>query len=154
VLPSGRHGDRWIDLDAVFAKPERVRPFASLLAHRLAPYRVDGIVGAPAGGSVLAAMIAAELGVSSQPPLAGQRVAVVDDVISVGSDVLAAMRKVRAAGSKTVVLGALAVVGDDSIRLPPLAGLDVVCLERIPSAIVESGECALCAAGVAIDPPA
>jgi hypothetical protein len=41
LLESGHHGDLWLELDRLFARPARVEPFAAELARRLSGYEVE-----------------------------------------------------------------------------------------------------------------
>jgi orotate phosphoribosyltransferase len=41
LLESGHHGDLWLELDSLFARPARLEPFAAELARRLAAHGID-----------------------------------------------------------------------------------------------------------------
>jgi orotate phosphoribosyltransferase len=58
-LESGHHGERWLDLDAVFLRPARLRPFVAELARLLAQaVDVDAICGPLLGGGLIAHAVA------------------------------------------------------------------------------------------------
>jgi orotate phosphoribosyltransferase len=40
-LGTGYHGDLWLDLDALFLRPARLRPYVDWLAERLRGHGVD-----------------------------------------------------------------------------------------------------------------
>src|ERR1700719_3783535 len=62
-LESGHHGDLWLELDPLFLRPGRLRPFAAELARRLAAHGVEAVCGPLVGGAFLAQMVAQELDV-------------------------------------------------------------------------------------------
>src|SRR2546423_15133844 len=55
---SGFHAARWLDLDALFVEPARLRPFVDDLGRQLAAFRVDAICGPLLGGAFVAQLIA------------------------------------------------------------------------------------------------
>jgi len=70
-LGTGHHGDLWLDLDALFLRPARVRPHARWLAGRLAAHRPDAVCGPLAGGAFLAQAVADALGAAFLPAYPG-----------------------------------------------------------------------------------
>ena len=109
-MESGYHGEVWFTLNALFERPEELRPFAAELARRLAAHRIDAVCGPMTGGAKLARLVAAELGLAYffaerfEPPETkglfsvkyllpaaqraaahGKAVAIVDDAVSAGS---------------------------------------------------------------------
>src|SRR6476620_10310405 len=60
---SGHHGDLWLDLDALFLRPCRLRPFAEELADDLARHDIAVVCGPLVGGAFLAQTVADILGV-------------------------------------------------------------------------------------------
>jgi orotate phosphoribosyltransferase len=140
LLESGYHTDLWLTLDTVFVEPDRIGPLVSALANKLRPHAVSAVCGPLLGGAFLAQALASVLGTrfyytepgaaSSEPGLfsaeyrlpselgrriRGERVAVVDDVISAGSSVRATIAALDAAGAATVVVAALMVLGDAAV---------------------------------------
>src|SRR6185369_5705277 len=53
-LGTGYHGDLWLDLDALFLRPARLRPYVDWLAERLRGHGVDAVCGPLEGGAFLA----------------------------------------------------------------------------------------------------
>jgi orotate phosphoribosyltransferase len=178
LLESGYHTDLWITLDALFVSPRENAPRVSALAARLRPHGATGTCGSLLGGAFLALALATELGVDfyfTEPvarrdtpalfgaeyrlPAAldrhvrGQRIAVVDDVISAGSSVRATAAAVGAAGGAVVAVGALVVLG--RVALDHFAGLaiPVESLAQRDFALWEPSACPLCADGVPLDDP-
>src|SRR5438270_8231354 len=63
ALESGHHGGVWLDLDRLFVRPDRLRPFAVELAGALSRHAVGAVCGPLTGGAFLAQMVADALGV-------------------------------------------------------------------------------------------
>lgn len=61
-LESGHHGGLWLDLDPLFAEPERIEPFVATLADALRPHGADAVCGPLLGGAFLAQLVAHRLG--------------------------------------------------------------------------------------------
>jgi orotate phosphoribosyltransferase len=162
ALESGHHGDLWLDLELLFARPRRVAPFAAELARRLPP--VDAVCGPLLGGALVAQMVAAELdaelawseraeaGYRIPEPLrrrlSGARVAVVDDAINAGSATRATLADLRECGARPVALGALIVLGEGAHALAAAEGLACERVEALPNRLWDPAECPLCAASV------
>jgi orotate phosphoribosyltransferase len=106
-LESGHHGELWLDLDALFARPANVAPFVARLAELLSPLGTEVVCGPLVGGAFVAQAIAAQLGLECswtervigpssgaldavryripdplRERLRGRTVAIVDDVIT------------------------------------------------------------------------
>jgi orotate phosphoribosyltransferase len=119
AFESGHHGDLWLDLDALFLWPAKVRPHATVLSGQLAGYRPDAICGPLTGGAFLAQMVAEDLGAAFLPRvptslrerIRGWRVAIVDDAINAGSAIRSCYDALRSAGAEPVAVGALIDLG-------------------------------------------
>lgn len=169
-LESGHHGDLWLDLDALFRRPARLRPAVASLARRLAAHDVEVICGPLSGGAFVAQMIALELDAefrhaertaapradtlySARYRLAdglsldGRRAAVVDDVINAGSAVRATLASLREAGAVPVAVGALLVLGRPAADLAADQGLALEQVAHLDNRLWAPAECPLCAAG-------
>ena len=57
-LGTGYHGDLWLDLDALFLRPSRLRPHVRWLGERLREHAVDAVCGPLEGGAFLAYAVA------------------------------------------------------------------------------------------------
>jgi orotate phosphoribosyltransferase len=176
LLESGYHSDLWIALDALWVDPAGTAPLIVTLAARLRPYDVDGICGPLLGGAFLAQALAHELQVrfyfterdrSSAtgdlfharyrlPPelnrrAGGERIAVVDDVISAGSSVRATIVALAAARATTVVVGACVVLGETAVTHFARERIPVEALEYAEFNLWAPGDCPLCRAGVSLE---
>jgi orotate phosphoribosyltransferase len=178
LLESGFHTDSWLTLDALFVDPAAIAPQVAALAAKLRPYAPTAICGSLLGGAFLAQALATELRArfyftapsstprtpgmytadySLLPELArrihGERVAVVDDVISAGSSARATVRAVAAAGAQTVVVAALMILGNAGVGHFASAGLPLEALDRRTFNVWSPDECPLCRAGHALGDP-
>jgi orotate phosphoribosyltransferase len=171
-LESGHHTDSWLELDRLFVEPSTIRPYASALAQKLAPYGADVACGPLTGGAFLAQLIAAELGLEFSfteriagegdgqpvvsyhiPPalrqgLSSRRVALVDDAISAGSAVRGTLKDLRSCEAQVVVLAALILVGERPREMATELGLPLEWLARTSTVLWTPADCPLCLQGV------
>lgn len=176
-MESGFHSEQWFELDRLFDAPERLAPFVSELARRLAPHRPDAICGPMTGGAKLAEWVARELGVlyvfterhAPRDPapgffpvgyrvpavqrdlVRGRSVALVDDAISAGSAVRGSHADLLACGAQPVALGALFVFGDAAARYAVEHRLALEAMVRTSFNLWTPQDCPLCKAGVALE---
>ena len=177
LLESGYHTDFWFTLDALFVVPTDIAPLVAALASRLRPYGVSAVCGPLLGGAFLAHAVASELGVRfyfTQPGtgsatglfnaeyrlpaelhrrVTGERVAVVDDVISAGSSVRATIATLAAAGAATVAVGTFLVLGSAAIEYFSDYGVPIEALAQRDFALWEPVACPLCKAGTLLEDP-
>lgn len=173
-LESGHHGDLWLDLDRVFARPAHLQRLIEPLAERLAAHHqpIDAICGPLIGGAFVAQMVAATLDVAFcytervvaassagaelvsyrlpravQSRVAGQRVAIVDDAINAGSAIRGTLSELRFYGAEAVALGALLVLGHGGADVVADQQLPIERLAHLSSGLWLSDDCPLCAAG-------
>jgi orotate phosphoribosyltransferase len=178
LLESGHHGELWLDLDALFARPARVAPLVAALAQRLSAVGAEVVCGPLVGGAFVAQAVAGQLDVecawtervagspedglytaSYRVPGAlrervrGRSVAIVDDVINAGSATRATLADLRACGAQVVALGALLVLGSGARELAAAEGLVLESVAALSNKLWAPEECPLCAAGVALERP-
>ncbi len=176
LLESGHHGNLWLDLDALFARPRSVAPFAAALADRLADHDVDAVCGPLVGGAFVGQMVAVEMDLmfcftervikastegldpveyrlpaEFRAAIAGKRVAVIDDAVNAGSAVRGTLRALRAAGAVPVVVAALLDLDESRANPPTFDGLPLVSLATLPARLWTPAECPLCADRVPLD---
>ena len=175
-LESGHHGELWLDLDGLFARPARLAPFVAELAERLSACGADVVCGPLVGGAFVAQAVAERLGIEAswtervaapagaglyaaryripdalRDRLRGRSVAIVDDVVNAGSATGATIADLRACDARPVALGALLVLGEGAARLAGEEGLALASVAALPNAIWAPADCPLCAAGVALE---
>ena len=176
-LESGLHSGLWFDLDAAFVDQTALDPFVIQLAQSLRRHDIEAVCGPLTGGAFLAQLVARLLGSEfyftaplpsaetatfgaryQLPPgtghrLLGQRVALVDDVMSAGSSLRATLIAVESHGAIPVVVGALHVLGTNGENFFKERGLRLETTGRSPFDSWRPAECPLCAAGVPLDDP-
>jgi orotate phosphoribosyltransferase len=178
LLESGHHTDRWLTLDALFVDPRTLVPTIAALADLLLPHQVSAVCGPLLGGAFLAQALASTLGVRfyyAEPrPAAGddelfrarydlpwelrrrvrgERVALVDDVISAGSSVRAVAAALTNAGASIAVVAALLVLGDAAVTHFGSFGVPLEALGRRRFALWRPDQCPLCKSGSPIENP-
>jgi orotate phosphoribosyltransferase len=171
-LGTGYHGDVWLDLDALFLRPARLRPYVEWLAERLREHSPDAVCGPLEGGAFLAYAVADLLGVAflagyrspgqatgyhlpSVPGgIGGWRVAVVDDAVNAGTAVAACLRELHAEGAVPVAVAALLALGEANEMVPARLGVPFYPAGTMPSRAWPAPECPLCADGIPVTPGA
>jgi orotate phosphoribosyltransferase len=178
LLESGYHTDLWLTLDAMFVDPARVAPLVDGLAAKLRPHGVTAVCGPLLGGAFLAQALATALGVAfyyAEPAPAsvdaglfkaeyrlpaelrrrvrGERVAVVDDVISAGSSVRATVAALAVAGATVPVVAAPLVLGDAAVTHFAREGIPVEMLAQRDFHLWAPDDCPLCRDGVPLEDP-
>jgi orotate phosphoribosyltransferase len=167
LYESGHHGDLWLELDRLFARPARLEPFAAELGGRLAPHGIEAVCGPLTGGAFVALMVAGELergfawsersGDGYRIPdglraaLAGKRVAIVDDVVNAASATRATLAELRECRARPVAVGALLTLGSPAGALAEREGLALEALATHPNTLWAPDECPMCAAGVPLE---
>jgi orotate phosphoribosyltransferase len=171
-LGTGFHGDLWLDLDALFLWPARLRPAAGQLAAHLRQYRPAAVCGPLVGGAFLAQTVAGILGAAFLPvyagpghpasyrlpgsvrgQIAGWRVAVVDDAINAGTAVRASCQELRAAEAEPVAVAALLALGEAGAVVTGTLGLPFHAAAALPSQVWPAGACPRCEAGAPLEQP-
>jgi orotate phosphoribosyltransferase len=175
-MESGLHSTMWLDLDGLFAEPARVQPFVDHLVSRVRRHRPTVVCGPLVGGALLSYHVARALGVTFsftkradvqagaglygaryQLPSAfkdrvrGQRVLLVDDVMSAGSSLRATHAAVVEAGATTVAVGALLVLGDVGRRHFAEQGMSVEASVTSSFDAWPPESCPLCSSGMPIE---
>lgn len=162
-LTSGLHSDTYVQCARVLEDPALTTRLAEAMAAKVADERID-VVAAPAvGGIIIGFAVAQALGVrfifserqngemvfrrgfSIEP---GERVLVVEDVVTTGGSVAEVVALVQAAGGEVTAVTSIIDRGGEkafSERYLPLLRLEVES--------VEPSVCAQCAAGTPVDSP-
>jgi orotate phosphoribosyltransferase len=171
-LESGHHGDVWFELETLCLHSSKIRPFAAQLAAKLVQHRVEVVCGPLVEGAFIALLVSLELACrfvyaerfsdtapkglypveyrlpkALHPAVKGQRVAIVNDVISAGSAVRGAFSDLQAIGANIVAIGALLALGDSIAGLASEHHVALELLNQMPHNLWTPSECPLCAAG-------
>jgi orotate phosphoribosyltransferase len=167
ALKSGRHASRYLEKFLVLQHPRFGVEICRRLAEALAPYDPTIVVGPTTGGVLLSFETARQLGGPVRAAFAeplpsggralrrgwavdeGERVVIVDDILTTGTSLLETVEAVRAAAAEPL---AAAVIVDRSGNLFDL-GLPVHALGTLEIPSWEPEECELCASGVPLHRP-
>lgn len=159
ILTSGRHSDRYVQCALLLQYPNKAALVGRELAGLLARYEPQVVVGPALGGILVAHEVARALnvrglfaerkegrmqlrrGFTISP---GERVVVVEDVVTTGGSVREVMDVVEACGGRVVAVGALVDRSGGKVSF----GVPFVSLLAVEMASYEAASCPLCAAGI------
>lgn len=174
ALSSGKHSDTYLQCQLALQRPDVALDLGRDLARRLADEGIDGVdvVASPALGGILAGFaVAAALGVRfvfserkggvdgramvfrrGQGVADGERVLVVEDVVTTGGSAMEVVALCEQSGAK--VVGTAAIV-DRSGGLPPheRPAIPPVALLHVQAQAWDPQDCPRCAAGEPVDSP-
>ena len=160
---SGRHGDTYIEKFRLLEKPRLTEALCRRIADHFLPLAPELVVGPTTGGILLAHETAKHLGEGINAYFAeradkggrylgrgfsvaaGQRVLVVDDVLTTGGSVRDTLDAVQAVGGLPIGVG---LVVDRTNGATDFGGLDLFACLSIDVASYQPSTCALCADGV------
>ena len=166
LLSSGRHSDRYIEKFALLMRPRETEQVCRGFAERFAAAGVETVAGPTTGGILLAFEVARQLGVRAvyaeraeggvgrefrrgaifRP---GERVLVVDDILTTGGSVRDTLAALERQGVEVVGVGVLVDRSggqvDFGVPLVPLLALDI--------ATYDAADCPLCRDGVPLVKP-
>lgn len=159
LLTSGLHSDRYFEKFAVLQHPQKTELLCRALAERFAGDGVELVVGPAVGGILLAYEVAKRLGTRSiftereggQMRLRrgftiapGQRVLVVEDVVTTGGSVREVLDVVQEAGGQVVGVGLLVDRSGGKVEF----GVRTEALLRLDVKAYPKEECPQCQAGL------
>jgi len=178
LLESGYHTDLWFDLEALFLNPREVAPLVSSLANLLSRHDISAVCGPLLGGAFVAQAVATYLGTrfyytypasgsespglyraayllpsELHPHVRGERVAIVDDIISAGSSVRATVAALNSAGATTVVVGAFMALGNAAREYFSARRIPVEALLQRDFTLWDPADCPLCRSGIELTTP-
>jgi len=172
VYISGDHGSGWIDKDAIFVDPHRIRRLTQLLAAAVGHFQAEILCGPATGGLIVAQWTAFELGLPAvfaehtaprsselhgeftlhrgyDQLVAGKRVLVVDDVVNTGLSIRQTATAVQRAGG--TVIAAAALVDRGNVDAQSLGVPEYFYLVEHDIPDWSAAECPLCQSGVPIN---
>ena len=167
VLSSGRHSPRYLEKFAVLQWPKRTERLCAAIVEKVRDLQVHTVAGPTTGGIILAHEVGRQLearaayaeraetgsgrvfrrGFQLGP---GERVLVVDDIMSTGGSVDETIAAVRAAGAIVV---AVAVLVDRSGGTAHTSGVPRFALWEVSIESYAPSECPQCAAGEPVRKP-
>lgn len=162
ILSSGLHSDRFIQKFRIFEDPPTAEAVCGALADLVRATQPHVVVSAAVGGVIPGYIVAKALGVrdiflEKENGVAalrrgfaiahGERVAVIEDVMTTGKSTAEILEVVQRRGGDVVAIGAVVKRGRVSLPLPVTALLD------LPLADYQPADCELCKRGVPIVDP-
>jgi orotate phosphoribosyltransferase len=162
ILSSGLHSDRFIQKFRIFEDPPTAEAVCGALADALRPASAQVVVSAAVGGIIPGYVVAKALGVrdvfvekEGGVPLLrrgfalapGERVAVVEDVMTTGRSTQEVIGIVQTAGAVIAAIGAVVKRGHPNLAYPVTALLD------LPLADFPADACPLCRQGQPVTDP-
>lgn len=158
-LTSGKHSGRYLQCAKVFQYPEHAETLCNSLAERFATEKPDLCIGPALGGVVIAYETARSLGVRGlfaerdkegvmtlrrgftiEP---GERVLVLEDVVTTGGSVREVIELVKELGGNVVGVGTIVDRSGGTTNF----GVPYTSLIQIDVEAYDPGECPLCLAG-------
>ncbi len=164
LLTSGLHSPTYWEKFRILQYPEHTGTLCTMIADR---FRSDGpavVVGPTTGGVILAFETARQLGIrgifaekdGDRRVLrrdfaiqSGEKVLVVDDVLTTGKSVMETLNAVRSMGGDVVGVGVMI----DRSEVAPSFGTALFSCLRAPSLAYRPEDCPLCARGMALTKP-
>lgn len=164
LLSSGLHSPAYVQCALLLEEPKRARKVGEALAEILKPYQLDSILSPALGGVIIGHEVAAALGVPFRfterkgeamelrrgfALRAGERVAIVEDVITTGRSTEETVKVAKALGAEPVAAGAIIdrTGGRSALTLPLEA------LLRFDLPTYEAAACPLCQSGSQVEKP-
>ncbi len=163
-LSSGLHSGQYLQCALVLQHPERASLLGKELAGRFKNKKIDVVVGPALGGVIVSYEVARALGVRSifcerkkgKMTLRrgfrlkqGERVLIVEDVITTGGSVKEIVQIVRSSGSELIGIGA---VVDRGIKEKDF-GMDCESLVSLDIKVFSPAQCPLCKEGIPLEKP-
>lgn len=163
-LSSGRHSNGYVQCALLLEDPVRARRLGNWLADRLRPYKLASILSPALGGVVIGHEVAAALGVpfrfterkNGQMQLRrgfelrpGERIAVVEDVVTTGGSTREAAAVAVGMGAAWVASGAIVDRSGGATRF----AAPFESLLRLDLPTWQASACPLCAQGTPPDKP-
>jgi orotate phosphoribosyltransferase len=163
-LSSGLHSGQYLQCALVLQFPETAARLAKALAEKFGPGKIDAVVGPALGGVTWAYEVARALGVrglftereDGKMTLRrgfriseGERVLVVEDVVTTGGSTKEVIAVVKALGGLVVGVGSVIDRSDGA----PDFGVQFKSLARVKVETFEERDCPLCKAGKPVTKP-
>lgn len=167
MLASGKHSPRYLEKFQVLQWPKRTEILCAAIAEAARGWEPETVAGPTTGGIILAHEVARRMGLRAVYAerdeeaggrvlrrgftlRTGERVLVVDDILSTGGSVQETIAAVRAAGA--TVVGA-AVLVDRSGGGADLRGVPLAALWRLAVPAYDAAECPQCREGLPVIKP-
>lgn len=174
LFESGHHGDRWLDLEALFTDARRLQGWASTLARQAESCGPEVVCGPLFGGAFVAQAIAADLGVrfvyaerdksvagtveyhvpgALRGIVRGRCVLLVDDAVNAGSALRLTLSDLLDCGAELAGLASLLTSGDAASRIARQHGVPLFALASFDRKLWLPEACPMCDAGLPLSEP-
>jgi orotate phosphoribosyltransferase len=168
LLSSGRHSDQYVEKFDLLRNPRATEQACRAISDRFGQENVDVVVGPTTGGVILAFEVGRQLGCMAAYAerksdgstgreirrgtvfSAGQRVLVVDDILTTGGSVRETLSALR---DEPVEIVAVSVLVDRSGGSVTFGGVPLDALAKHNVKTWDAGDCPLCANGVPLVKP-
>ncbi len=167
-LSSGRHSGHYVQCALLLEEPARAARVGEMLADRLRRHSPESVLSPALGGLVIGYAVAAALGVPFRfcerrggsmelrrgfRLQRGERVAVIEDVITTGGSAAEAAALADAAGAPPVAIGAIILRGATSALSVSGASFQPIGLLQLELPSWDADSCPLCAGGMPLAAP-
>jgi len=165
LLTSGRHSPVYWEKFKVLQFPDYTEQLCGMIADHFRKQKIQVVAGPTTGGIILAFEVARQLGVrgifaekESEKERAfrrgftvnpGERVLVVDDILTTGSSISEVMATVKRLGGEIVGIGVLVDRSEQKIEF----GVPLFSCHRSETITYSPEGCPLCAAGIPLTRP-
>ena len=167
-LSSGLHSDRYLQCAKVLMWPARAGALGAALASKLAPFSPGSVVSPAMGGVIIGHEVGRGLGARALftervegvfvlrrgfALASGEKIAVVEDVVTTGKSTREVLAVLTAAGAVPVACGAIVDRRPAAEKPDAVAGVPFRALLALDIPAWDPSACPLCAKGVALDAP-
>ncbi|MCD6550723.1 orotate phosphoribosyltransferase [Thermotoga sp.] len=164
ILSSGKHSSRYVQCARLFEFPEYGDIVGEKLAELLKKYDVETVAGPAMGGVILSYVVARYLKARSLfaerengvmklrrgfSVRSGERVAVVEDVVTTGGSVKEVIELLKSSGADVVCVGSIIDRSGGKVDF----GVPFESLLRLELPVYEPEECPLCKRGIPAEKP-
>ena len=159
LLTSGRHSPVYWEKFHLLERPTQTVPLCGLIVERFSGEKIDLVAGPTLGGAILAFEVARQIGVrasyAERDPAGrsfrrglgvrkGEKVLVVDDILTTGGSLVEVLDAIKKLGGRTVGIGVLVNRSEKEIDL----GAPLFSCHRASAISYSAEECPLCKAGL------
>lgn len=174
VYTSGKHGNLYINKDAIYPHTEKASEVGQLFAQKVKDLEIDVVVGPMIGGIILSQWTAFHLsklkgkeilGVYTEKDaesnqvfgrrgydklVVGKNILIVEDLTTTGGSVRKVVDTVKAVGGKVVSVGVMIDRSDNGMN-EDIIGAPFFTLGRLTTEVFEAKDCPLCKKNVPIN---
>lgn len=172
VYTSGRHGDKYINKDALYVTPREISRLCQAMAEKMLEHQPDAVIGPAVGAAILAQWVAHHLALMTgkdisavyadkdgdggfiikrgyDKVIAGKKVVVVEDLITTGGSIKKVIEATRKTGAE--VVGAVAICNRGGVEKKDIANPPVFeSLVNVHLNSSEEADCDMCTRNIPV----